>query len=73
LRKLLASLLDYEGGVKMPKNWNEMSVAAKCDALRLDVQRAFDALNVLAAEARATSSKLNEVAAAVEKLERGTK
>jgi hypothetical protein len=55
------------------KNWNEMSYSEKCDALRADVQRAFDALNVLIAEMRATTSKLNEVATAVERLERGMK
>jgi hypothetical protein len=57
----------------MAKNWNEMSYSEKCEALRVDVQRAFEALNILAAESRAMSLKLNEVAAAVEKLERGTK
>ena len=57
----------------MAKNWNEMSTAERCEALRADVQRAFDALNILANEVRAIVSKLSEVSATVVKLESGKK
>jgi hypothetical protein len=57
----------------MAKDWKEMSYSEKCDALRADVLRAFQALNALGAESREMSAKLNEVAAAVERLESGKK
>jgi hypothetical protein len=54
-------------------NWNEMSYAQKCDALRDDIKRAFHAINVMTGQLQEVTSKLNEVAEAVVRLERGKK
>jgi hypothetical protein len=55
------------------KDWDEMSLAEKCDSLNASRERLFTIASNLATEMRQMQmqfgSKLNEVAAAVEKLE----
>jgi hypothetical protein len=57
----------------MAKTWDEMSVPEKCEALRGDVEKAFNALYVLGTEAKATNARLRAVEAAVERVESGKK
>jgi archaellum component FlaC len=61
----------------MAKNWNEMSYAEKCEDLRKDIKRLFEAVNSITGEVtflrgnqNEMRSTLSEVAKAVEKLER---
>jgi hypothetical protein len=53
----------------MPKTWDDMSQTEKIEELRRDVLKIYSAFNGLVSDVRGTSSKLNEVAKAVEVLE----